>query len=70
MRKPEPAIYQRAIDIVCTSPERILFIDDRPENVAGAKQAGMVAIQFKGEAALREELARLMDPLELGLAER
>ena len=59
LRKPDPAIYQRAIDIVGGPPERILFIDDRPENVAGAEAAGLVAIRYTGAAALREELARL-----------
>jgi putative hydrolase of the HAD superfamily len=63
LRKPDPAMYQRAIDIVCTPPERILFIDDRPENIAGAEKAGLVAIRYTGEAALREEFSKLMDPL-------
>jgi putative hydrolase of the HAD superfamily len=58
LRKPDAAMYQRAIDIVGGPAERILFIDDRPENVAGAKSAGLIAIQYTGEAELREELAR------------
>ena len=59
MRKPELAIYHRALDILMRSPERILFIDDRPENVAGAARAGMKSIQFQGEEALRKELVGL-----------
>lgn len=59
LRKPDRAMYQRAIDIVGGPAERILFIDDRANNVAGARQAGLHAIQFSGEAALREELAKL-----------
>jgi putative hydrolase of the HAD superfamily len=59
LRKPDAAMYQRAIDIVGKRPERILFIDDRPENVAGAEAAGLVSIRYTGEAVLREELARL-----------
>jgi FMN phosphatase YigB (HAD superfamily) len=51
-------MYQRAIDIVGRPPERILFIDDRPENVTGAETAGLFAIRYTGEAALREELSR------------
>lgn len=62
LRKPDRAFYQRAIDIVGRSPDRILFIDDRPENVAGAEAAGLLAIHYTGESALREELARHMDP--------
>jgi putative hydrolase of the HAD superfamily len=56
LRKPDPAIYRRALDILGCAPERVLFIDDREENVAGAVAAGMQAIQFTGESALRNEL--------------
>jgi len=59
LRKPDLAIYQRAIDIVGRPPERILFIDDRPENVAAARDAGMVTIRFTGADALRRELDAL-----------
>lgn len=58
LRKPDLAIYQRAIDIVGGPPRRILFIDDRPENVACAEKAGMVAIRFTGIDALRVELGK------------
>ncbi len=59
LRKPDPAMYQRAIDIVGRPPERILFIDDRPENVAGARNAGLVALRFTSEAELRQQLAEM-----------
>jgi putative hydrolase of the HAD superfamily len=59
LRKPEPAIYRRALDILGRPPERILFIDDRPENVAGAVAAGLKAIRFEGAESLRRELVSL-----------
>ncbi|MGA3082562.1 MAG: HAD family phosphatase [Terracidiphilus sp.] len=59
LRKPEPAFYRRALDILGRPAERILFIDDRPENVAAAEVAGMKAIRFEGAEALRRELAGL-----------
>jgi putative hydrolase of the HAD superfamily len=59
LRKPEPAIYQRALDILGLPPERVLFIDDRVENVDGAVAAGISAIQFQGAESLRGELANL-----------
>lgn len=59
LRKPEPAIYQRALDILGRPAERILFIDDRVENVAGAEAAGMKAIRFEGADALRSKLGNL-----------
>ena len=59
LRKPEPAIYHRALDILGRPAERTLFIDDREENVAGAEAAGMKAIRFEGAEALRREFASL-----------
>jgi putative hydrolase of the HAD superfamily len=59
LRKPEPAMYRRALDILGGPAERILFIDDRPENVAGAAGAGMKAIRFEGADSLRRELVSL-----------
>lgn len=59
LRKPDPAMYQRAIDIVGRPPERILFIDDRPENIEGARIAGLTAVRFTGADAFRLELERL-----------
>jgi putative hydrolase of the HAD superfamily len=59
LRKPDPAIYRRALDILGTAPERVLFIDDRPENVAPAVAAGMRGIRFVGADNLRSELVSL-----------
>jgi putative hydrolase of the HAD superfamily len=59
LRKPDLAIYKRALDILGRPAERVLFIDDRPENVAGAMGAGMHAIQFQGADSLRSELLTL-----------
>jgi putative hydrolase of the HAD superfamily len=59
LRKPEPAMYRRALDILGRPAQRVLFIDDREENVAGGAAAGMTAIRFTGEVELRKELERL-----------
>jgi putative hydrolase of the HAD superfamily len=59
LRKPKLAIYQRALDILGRPARRVLFIDDRAENVAGAAKVGMKAIQFKGADALRQDLTVL-----------
>ncbi len=54
LRKPEAAIYRRALDILGRPAERILFIDDRQENVAAGAAAGMKAIRFEGADTLRQ----------------
>ena len=59
LRKPDLAIYECALDILIRPAERILFIDDRKENVDGAIKAGMKAIQFKNDEQLRNEFAVL-----------
>ena len=56
LRKPAPAIYRRVLDILGKPAERILFIDDREENVAGARDAGIRAIRFQDAGSLRPAL--------------
>jgi putative hydrolase of the HAD superfamily len=59
LRKPDPAIYKRALDILGRPAERILFIDDREENVIPAAAAGMKTIRFEGAEKLKVELVEL-----------
>lgn len=59
LRKPDKIIYRRAIDILGVQPERILFIDDREENVLPARAAGMKAIRFEGADKLLQEFTSL-----------
>jgi putative hydrolase of the HAD superfamily len=59
LRKPDPAMYRRALDILGCPARRVLFIDDREENAAGAAAAGMRAVRFKGADLLRVELKNL-----------
>ena len=59
LRKPGAAIYRRALDILGKPAARVLFIDDRAENAAGAEAQGMKAIRFTGAEALRSELGRI-----------
>ncbi len=59
VRKPEPAMYRRALDILSRPAERVLFIDDRQENVAAAEASGMKSIRFDGVDRLRRDLELL-----------
>ena len=59
LRKPGAAIYRRALDILGVPPERVLFIDDRQENVAGAASVGIETIHFTGATALQPQLQSL-----------
>ncbi|MFP5257096.1 MAG: HAD family hydrolase [Acidimicrobiia bacterium] len=44
MRKPNPAIFRHALDLLGSSPEEAVFLDDHPGNVAGAEVAGVAGI--------------------------
>jgi len=59
LRKPERAMYRRALDILGRPAERVMLIDDRQENVAGAEAAGMKGLRFDGADSLRRNLESL-----------
>jgi putative hydrolase of the HAD superfamily len=59
LRKPDPAIFQRAMDILQCGPQESVFIDDRKENAEAAASLGIHAVQMQSPAQLREELNRL-----------
>lgn len=44
LRKPDPEIYELAMEILDASPAQILYVDDRAENVEAARQLGTNAI--------------------------
>jgi putative hydrolase of the HAD superfamily len=54
--KPQPEIYKRALARLGVEPAEAFFMDDRPENVAGARAVGMDAVLFTDPAALRVAL--------------
>ena len=52
--KPDAAIYDAAERVAGVAPDEILFLDDRPENVAAATGRGWRAAEcFGGEPAVR-----------------
>jgi putative hydrolase of the HAD superfamily len=55
--KPEREIFVRTVTALGVKPEEVLFLDDREENVEGAKAAGLHAIQFTTLEALTPKLA-------------
>ena len=58
--KPNRAFYERALAKFGLQPAACLFIDDRPENVEGARAFGIPALQYTTApetiAALRARL--------------
>lgn len=58
-RKPERKIFQIALKRLKVKPSESIFIDDLPENVEGARKAGMNAILFKNNDQLLRDLNKL-----------
>lgn len=54
--KPDPKIYQAAIERAGCRPEECFFTDDIPAYVEGARMAGIDAVQFHSAEQLRNEL--------------
>jgi len=57
--KPDAEIYRLAIRKFGVEPSRTLFIDDKPENVDGAREAGLQAIHFKRHEEFLEKVRSL-----------
>ncbi len=55
--KPQPEIFQHAQAKLGVAPGAVLLIDDRPENIDGARRAGFQGILFENIAALEQELS-------------
>lgn len=47
--KPDIRIYEHLLKTYDLKPEECLFIDDRADNIEGARAAGMNAYQFNGD---------------------
>ena len=57
--KPDPRIYALTIERCRLSPQRTVFIDDSPANVAGGTAAGLRSLHFTSPEALHADLVRL-----------
>ena len=55
--KPEPECYRAVLAMLGTRPGDVVFIDDRPENVAGADAVGIQGVHFTTPGAVRTALA-------------
>ncbi|RYJ24740.1 HAD-superfamily hydrolase [Streptomyces sp. L-9-10] len=56
--KPEPGAYAWCLRALGLEPGRVLFVDDRDENIRAARAAGMHGHLFTTPARLRETLAQ------------
>jgi epoxide hydrolase-like predicted phosphatase len=60
LRKPNPAIYHHALELLGVPPGRAVFLDDAEGNVAGAVRAGLAAVLVDDPVAAIVELDALL----------
>lgn len=59
LRKPDAAAYQAVIAAIGLPAERVVFFDDRLDNVAGAQGCGLQAFQVASSADVAGVLGRI-----------
>jgi putative hydrolase of the HAD superfamily len=59
MIKPDEAIYRHCLQSLGVPASETLFVDDREENVEGARRVGLTAIRFESAGQLRDELEKM-----------
>lgn len=63
LKKPDPRIFQKAIQWASVLPEQILFIDDTKGHVEAAASLGIEGIHFISADQLRKELSKRLNLL-------
>ncbi len=61
MSKPDPRIYQLACDGLGVPAAGTVFLDDVPENLTAARQAGMHAVLFQDTGQAIADVQALLD---------
>ncbi|MDA7854574.1 HAD family phosphatase [Cyclobacteriaceae bacterium] len=56
LRKPDPHIYQKVIDLQNLNPAKTIFFDDRLENITAAQDSGIQAIQVTYSNQILDQL--------------
>lgn len=60
--KPQPEIYRLFCETFRLAPKECFFVDDTPQNIEGAFEAGMPGCIFNGDAqALKTTLQKALD---------
>lgn len=60
MLKPDARVYKLVLDRLNAKPEESVFVDDFPDNVAGARAVGMQAIHFQNPTQTIQALRAIL----------
>ena len=58
--KPDPAIFEYALEKLSVKPEEVVYIDDLERHAASAREVGMQAIVYKDFEQMRHELEAIL----------
>jgi putative hydrolase of the HAD superfamily len=58
LAKPDPECFRAALAVLRAEPADVIFLDDRPDNVAAAATLGIRSARFTDATAARADLAR------------
>lgn len=59
-KKPDPRIYQKALEVVECRPEECIFIDDREDFLIPAREVGMQTILALNSTQIKNDLLTLL----------
>jgi epoxide hydrolase-like predicted phosphatase len=62
--KPEPRIFEIALERLGVEAQQAVFVDDMLRNIEGAKQVGLWSIQFKTSQQIRHDIDALLNTPE------
>jgi glucose-1-phosphatase len=54
--KPDPQMFKRALEVIGSLPQHVVFVDDLVENVTAARACGMQAFRFTTSESLTRDL--------------
>jgi putative hydrolase of the HAD superfamily len=57
LAKPDPECFRAALAVLRAEPADVIFLDDRPDNVAGAAALGIRSARFTDPETARADLA-------------
>ncbi len=61
LRKPEAAAFRQVTACIGAEPDKVLFFDDTHENVDGARNIGMPAIQVRSITDIRTNVREFLE---------
>jgi putative hydrolase of the HAD superfamily len=61
--KPDPAIYEHTLRGLGVTAAEAMFVDDRKTNIQAARALGILALQFRSIAQLKDDLEALGFPI-------